>query len=103
MFLKDTQIFAHNLLNYTALEDKRGTDDLLPKAVSHKTDFEAFAFMLLLFKLDPIIRCPEKPISFGFGFSDPIDYRLNLFLSAAIDEALKQQILGENPFRLFDY
>jgi predicted TIM-barrel fold metal-dependent hydrolase len=40
---------------------------------------------------------------FGFGFSDPIDYRLNLFLSAAIDEALKKRILGENPFRLFDF
>ena len=37
---------------------------------------------------------------YGFGFSDPIEYRLNLILSAKIDDGLRDQILGVNPMRL---
>ena len=39
---------------------------------------------------------------FGFGFSDPIEYRLNLILRARIDDALRERILGVNPFRLLE-
>lgn len=38
---------------------------------------------------------------FGFGFADQIEYRLNLFLKARIPNGLREQILGENPLRLF--
>jgi predicted TIM-barrel fold metal-dependent hydrolase len=37
---------------------------------------------------------------FGFGLSDSIDYRLNAFRRARIDDALRTRILGENPARL---
>ena len=40
---------------------------------------------------------------FGFGFSDPIEYRLNLILRARIDDALRERILGVNPFRLLEH
>jgi len=39
---------------------------------------------------------------FGFGFSDPIEYRLNLIRRARIDDGLRERILGVNPFRLFE-
>lgn len=39
---------------------------------------------------------------FGFGFSDPIDYRLNLLLQAKIDDSLRERILGINPLRLLE-
>lgn len=38
---------------------------------------------------------------FGFGFSDSIEYRLNLMLRAEIDSRLRERILGENPLQLF--
>ena len=37
---------------------------------------------------------------FGFGFSDSIEYRLNLILRAKIDDKLREKILGENPLQL---
>ncbi|MEW6755790.1 MAG: amidohydrolase family protein [Candidatus Latescibacterota bacterium] len=37
---------------------------------------------------------------FGFGFADPIDYRLGLIRRACIDPGLRERILGENPRRL---
>jgi predicted TIM-barrel fold metal-dependent hydrolase len=38
---------------------------------------------------------------FGFGFADPIDYRLSLIRRADIDDGLRERILGINPLRLF--
>lgn len=49
---------------------------------------------------------PERLLwgtDFGFGFSDPISYRLNLFLQAKVDGALRERILGVNPMRLLEY
>ena len=40
---------------------------------------------------------------FGFGFSDPVDYRLSLFMRANVEDDLRNQILEENPLRLFDF
>ncbi len=40
---------------------------------------------------------------FGFGFSDPVEYRLSLFLRAKVDDRVREQVLGENPMRLFAY
>ena len=37
---------------------------------------------------------------FGFGFTDPIGYRLGLLNCARIGDALRARILGENPLRL---
>lgn len=37
---------------------------------------------------------------FGFGFSDPIGYRLSLIRRAKIDDALREKILGIHPLRL---
>lgn len=37
---------------------------------------------------------------FGFGFADPIGYRLNLLRRARIEDALRDRILGANPLRL---
>ncbi len=37
---------------------------------------------------------------FGFGFADPIDYRLGQFRRSRIPAALQQAILGANPQRL---
>ena len=39
---------------------------------------------------------------FGFSFADPVGYRLAIFQQSKVDEALKEQILGVNPFRLLD-
>ncbi len=39
---------------------------------------------------------------FGFGFTDSLAYRLNLIYRARIDDALREQILGVNPLRLFE-
>lgn len=39
---------------------------------------------------------------FGFGFADPIRYRLAVLRQAQIDAALRDRILGVNPFRLLD-
>lgn len=36
---------------------------------------------------------------YGFGFADPIPYRLNLLLHSKIKDSLKQQILGPNAQR----
>lgn len=46
---------------------------------------------------------PERILwgsDYGFGFSDPITYRLKLIRSAKIDDDLRARILGENPLRL---
>lgn len=48
---------------------------------------------------------PERLLwgsDFGFGFADPIGYRLGLLRSARIDDGLRERILGVNPLRLFD-
>ena len=37
---------------------------------------------------------------FGFGFADPIQYRLTLIRRAKIDGGLRERILGDNPRRL---
>ena len=37
---------------------------------------------------------------FGFGFADPIEYRLNMFRRAKIPLSLQTKILEENPLRL---
>jgi uncharacterized protein len=37
---------------------------------------------------------------YGFGFADQIEYRLNLFLRARIDDRLKERILSDNAARL---
>jgi hypothetical protein len=34
------------------------------------------------------------------GFSDPIEYRLNLVLRARVQEGVRQRLLGTNPLRL---
>jgi len=39
---------------------------------------------------------------FGFGFADSVRYRLAIIKQANIDPALRDQILGINPFRLLD-
>ena len=39
---------------------------------------------------------------FGYGFADPIGYRLSLIRKAGIGDALREQILGVNPFRLLE-
>jgi len=38
---------------------------------------------------------------FGFGFSDPIRYRLGLLRAAGFDESLTRRILADNPRELF--
>jgi predicted TIM-barrel fold metal-dependent hydrolase len=46
---------------------------------------------------------PERIVwgsDFGYGFADPIAYRLSLLRHARVDEALREQILGVNPLRL---
>ena len=48
---------------------------------------------------------PERLLwgtDYGFGFSDPIEYRLNLILNAKIDDGLRDRILGVNPMSLID-
>lgn len=48
---------------------------------------------------------PERLLcgtDFGFGFSDPIHYRLALIREAQIDDDLRQRILGTNPARLLE-
>lgn len=37
---------------------------------------------------------------FGFGFADPIGYRLGLIRRARIEEEVRENILGANPLRL---
>ena len=37
---------------------------------------------------------------FGFGFANPIEYRLTLIRRAKIDDGLRERILGDNPRRL---
>ena len=37
---------------------------------------------------------------YGFGFSDPIAYRLSLIRRARISHELREQILEANPLRL---
>jgi len=37
---------------------------------------------------------------FGFGFADQIEYRLNLFRRARLDDRLVEQVLGANAMRL---
>ena len=39
---------------------------------------------------------------FGFGWSDPIEYRLALMRRAAIDGPVRDAILGTNPRRLLE-
>jgi len=39
---------------------------------------------------------------FGFSFADPIGYRLGAFQQLKIADALKEQILGVNPFGLLE-
>lgn len=39
---------------------------------------------------------------YGFGFSDSIEYRLNLFLRARIPQAVREQILGLNALRVLN-
>jgi predicted TIM-barrel fold metal-dependent hydrolase len=39
---------------------------------------------------------------FGFSFADPVGYRLAIFQQSKVGDALKEQILGVNPFRLLD-
>jgi predicted TIM-barrel fold metal-dependent hydrolase len=51
-------------------------------------------------------RCDPARIvwgsDFGFSFADSVGYRLAAFQQSKIDEGLKEQILGANPFRLLD-
>ena len=37
---------------------------------------------------------------FGFGFSDPVEYRLNLIFQAKIDNEVRKKILDKNPLKL---
>jgi len=37
---------------------------------------------------------------FGFGLSDAIEYRLNLFLAASVKSELRERVLDANPLRL---
>ena len=39
---------------------------------------------------------------FGFGFSDPIGYRLGLIRGARIEDEVREKILGVNPLRLLE-
>jgi predicted TIM-barrel fold metal-dependent hydrolase len=39
---------------------------------------------------------------FGFGFADTVRYRLAVFSQANISPAIREQVLGVNPFRLLD-
>ena len=39
---------------------------------------------------------------FGYGFADPVGYRLSLIREARIDDGLRARILGVNPFRLLE-
>ena len=39
---------------------------------------------------------------FGYSFSDPVGYRLDLIVRANIDDGLRQRILGTNPLRLLE-
>jgi hypothetical protein len=39
---------------------------------------------------------------FGFSFADPVGYRLAVLQQSKLSAALKEQILGINPFHLLD-
>jgi predicted TIM-barrel fold metal-dependent hydrolase len=62
-----------------------------PHAAAHREYFQRCDHSRLLWGSD-----------FGFGFSDPIDYRLGLLRSLGLAERTLDTVLADNPARLLN-
>lgn len=95
-FPKTTFVLGHGGILWTwrsALETMRRPNVWLMLCGQHMRAFEIACQQL---DTDRILWGSD----YGFGFTDSLQYRLNCFLRAKIDEGVKVKIMGVNPLRL---